>query len=343
MLIKLVFLGLMAGIINLAAAADHPRVSLEMHEYKVTSEPGIDIYVRNKHVKGQTAFTGDKTLIYVHGATYPAETAFDLSLDGLSWMEFIASHGYDVYLLDVRGYGQSTRPPQMDSPANAHPPFATTQDAVRDVEAVVEFVRKRRGVDKVNLLGWSWGTATMQWYTSLNSHKVNKLVLFAPVWVRETPSLVQSGSDQSIPAYRTVTVEQAKKRWLTGVPENKVSTLIPAGWFEAWAQATFATDPQGAAQTPPVLRAPNGVVLDGQRYWGKGTIPWRPENINVPVLLIKGEWDQDTPAYMARNLFEKLTSTPVKRYIELGEGTHTIIMEKNRMHLFNEVQHFLDE
>ena len=32
-----------------------------------------------------------------------------------------------------------------------------------------------------------------------------------------------------------------------------------------------------------------------------------------------------------------------KRYVEIGEGTHTVIMEKNRMQLFREVQVFLDE
>ena len=39
----------------------------------------------------------------------------------------------------------------------------------------------------------------------------------------------------------------------------------------------------------------------------------------------------------------KLTGAPYKRYVELGEDTHTIIMEKNRMNLFREVQLFLDE
>jgi hypothetical protein len=29
--------------------------------------------------------------------------------------------------------------------------------------------------------------------------------------------------------------------------------------------------------------------------------------------------------------------------VEIGEGTHTVIMEKNRMQLFREVQLFLDE
>ena len=38
-------------------------------------------------------------MVFVHGATYPAHTAFDLKLGGLSWMEYIASHGYDHALL----------------------------------------------------------------------------------------------------------------------------------------------------------------------------------------------------------------------------------------------------
>ena len=54
----------------------------------------------------------------------------------------------------------------------------------------------------------------------------------------------------------------------------KKADLIPPGWFEAWADATFATDLVGAKQTPPVLRAPNGVVQDGQ---GRATIRYNPK------------------------------------------------------------------
>ena len=59
-----------------------------------------------------------------------------------------------------------------------------------------------------------------------------------------------------------MTREQAKARWLNGVPEGKQAALIPAGWFEQWADATWATDPVGAKQNPPVVRAPNGTVQD---------------------------------------------------------------------------------
>ena len=46
--------------------------------------------------------------------TYPSETAFDLPLGGRSMMDYIALQGWDVYLFDVRGYGGSTRPPEME-------------------------------------------------------------------------------------------------------------------------------------------------------------------------------------------------------------------------------------
>ena len=331
----LAFLG---GCANVQTA---PKIIAE--EFMVPSvDPGIQLYVRNKRPQGMEKFTGDKILLYVHGATYPSETAFDLQLNGLSWMDYIARHGYDVYLVDVRGYGKSTRPPEMDQPASQNAPFAAAATAVKDIGSAVDFILKRRGVSNINLLGWSWGTTLMGWYTAQNNDKVHKLVLYAPQWIRSTPALIGAG-DGKMSAYRTVTRNDAKSRWLTGVPENKKADLIPDGWFEAWADATFATDPVGARQTPPVLRAPNGVLLDGREYWAAGKAIYDPADIRVPTFLAHAEWDQDLPSYMLYAYFAKLTNAPYKRYVEIGEGTHTVIMEKNRMQLFQAVQQFLDE
>ncbi len=44
-----------------------------------------------------------------------------------------------------------------------------------------------------------------------------------------------------------------------------------------------------------------------------------------------------------RGYFAKLTDAPYKRFVEIGEGTHTIIMEKNRMQFFREIMNFLNE
>ena len=320
--------------------ASTPAIAME--EFRIpASDPGIELYVRNKHPAGMNAFPGGKIVLYVHGSTYPASTAFDLQLNGMSWMDYIAQHGYDVYLVDLRGYGHSTRPKEMSEPADKSGPIVRTATAVQDVASVVEFIRKRRGADKINLLGWSWGTTIMGMYTTQNNDKVNKLVLYAPQWVRNAPALTDSGG--KLGAYRTVSKADTKNRWLTGVPEAKKADLIPAGWYEAWADATFATDPDANTHSPPRLRAPNGTVQDTREFWGAGKPLYDPGLIRVPTFLAHAEWDADLPSYMLYAYFEKLTNVPYKRYVQIGEGTHTVIMEKNRMQLFQAVQQFLDE
>lgn len=313
-----------------------------MQEFLVpSSDPGIDLYVRNKCLEPTARVASDKVVLFVHGSTYPAETSFDLPLGGLSWMDYIAGSGYDVYLMDVRGYGRSTRPPEMDEPAMYHAPIVRTETAVRDFAAVIDFIRARRRVDRISLMGWSWGTTIAAAYTACNNAKVNKLVLYAPQWLRTSASLADPGG--TLGSYREVTRESARTRWLNGVPDDKADDLIPSGWFDAWAQATFATDPRGAMRKPPVLRAPNGVVQDNRDFWAAGKTLYEPADIRVPTLLVHAEWDVDTPSYMLHGCFAKLVNAPYKRYVEIGEGTHSVMMEKNRMQLFQAVQQFLDE
>jgi pimeloyl-ACP methyl ester carboxylesterase len=285
-----------------------------------TGDPGIEIYVRNKRPANMSSFRPEQTVLYVHGATYPSETAFDLKLDGLSWMEYIASRGYDVWLLDLRGYGKSTRPPEMSGKPEDNGPIVQGVTAVKDIGTAVDFILQKRNIPRLNLLGWSWGTTLMATYTTQNANKVERLVLYAPAWIRQTPSLVQAGPGK-LAAYRMVTREQAKERWYTGVPEDKKAALIPPGWFDAWADATFATDPVGAQMSPPVVRAPNGVIQDSTEFFAAGKPYYDPSKITVPTLLIHAEWDKDTPPYMAQTLFPLLVNSPGKRYVALAEGT----------------------
>src|SRR6516225_1899293 len=186
-------------------SAQAPKVVME--EMTVPSEPAIEIYVRNKRPADLSAFRPERTVLFVHGATYPAHTSFDLKLDGLSWMDYIAARGYDVYLLDLRGYGKSTRPKEMDAAPEANPPLVRGDTAVKDIGAVVDFILKRRNIPRAALIGWSWGTTLMATYTTQNAGKVERLVLYAPSWIRTTPSLVQAGPGPT-PAYRMVKREQ---------------------------------------------------------------------------------------------------------------------------------------
>ncbi len=332
---RLIAAGIAFGLAASIAQAQTPALTAE--DIQVAHGEGVSIYVRNKRPAGVAIFGANRIAIMMHGATYPG-TTFDLPAGGKSWMDYMAERGFDVYALDLPGYGKSTRPASMDQPPEQNQPLMRTADAVKALGAVVEFVSKRRGVDKVNLVGWSWGTAISATYAAENPAKVERLALYAPVHLRQTPSLVQVQG--TIGAYRTVPRDAALLRWLTGVPENKKADLIPAGWFDLWADATFATDPKGGGKT---LRAPNGVVLDGRDFWSAGKMTYDPAKITAPVLLVVAEWDQDTPPYMANNLFPQLTSAKWKRLAMLSEGTHSIVLEKNRMLLLRSVQQFLEE
>lgn len=302
------------------------------------ADSGIQLHVRNKRLAGHDKFPAERIILFVHGATYPSETAFDIDLPGGSWMDLAARKGYDVYFVDIRGYGRSTRPASMNAAPADNPPFATTEDAIKDVGAAVDFILKRRGASKLNLVGWSWGTAIMAGYTTGNNEKVNKLVLYAPLWNLKAPPPF-SGSG----AYRTVVRDAARERGIRGIPANRVEEISPAGWFDKWWQANLVADSAGAKQNPPIVRAPNGVLKDLVEYWGVGKQTYEPEKIRVPTLLIIAEWDQDTPLFMAQEIFAKLVNAPYKRHVVIGEGTHAVAIEKNRLHLINQVQNFLDE
>jgi pimeloyl-ACP methyl ester carboxylesterase len=314
-----------------------------------SGDAGIELYVRNKHPAGMRSFSAERILLYVHGATYPSETAFDLPIEGASMMDLIAARGYDVWLVDIRGYGGSTRPPEMSAPPEANKPIVTTDVAVRDFGCAVDHILKRRGVARINLMGWSWGTSIAGLYTSQHNDKVHRLVLFAPLWIFREGAVIAPAPEAAaahpppLGAYRRVSKEIARTRWLEGVPEHKQAGLIPPGVFEAWIEATWATDPDAGTHTPPMLRAPNGVIADVLASWGAGKAYYDPGKITVPTFLVHAEWDFDLPSYQAIGFFAQLTNVPYKRLVEIGEGTHTVMLERNRMQFFREIIGFLDE
>src|SRR6185436_10718155 len=79
------------------------------------------LYVRERVLAGgalRTSSFGDRVVLFVHGAGTPAEVAFDVPYQDYSWMAFLARAGFDVFSVDMTGYGRSTRPAPMNDPCN---------------------------------------------------------------------------------------------------------------------------------------------------------------------------------------------------------------------------------
>jgi len=305
-----------------------------------SEQQGLSLYLHNKHRDDYGEPRPERTVLFLHGASYPAHASFDLPVEGQSWMDWMAAAGYDVYSLDLRGYGRSGRPAEMSQPAEAHAPVIDTADAVADVTRAVDFILSRRGVSRVMLIGWSWGATVAGSYATQVSGRVERLVLYAPQWLRDGP--VPGAEDLArVPAWRQIDPNDARDIWLRSVPAERRESVLPKKIFFEWLKATLATDP--APSAPGTVRAPNGVVLDTMRFWASGKPRWSPEQISVPTLVIQGEWDAEAPPAMGMALFNHLTHAPFKRYVMVGDTTHAALIEANRRQLYSAVRQFLEE
>jgi len=196
------------------AAAQPVRTN---HYVRVKSQvPAISgeftqVYVREIQQPGAklTVQEAERVVLFVHGAGTPAEVAFDAGYGDYSWAAYIAKAGFDVFTMDLTGYGRTTRPAPMNDPCNlttaqqaafipalisaACAPSYTKQLTTiasdwADIDAVVDHLRALRHVDKVTLIGWSQGGPRAGGYAAQHPDKVQKLVLLAPAYGRNSSS-----------------------------------------------------------------------------------------------------------------------------------------------------------
>lgn len=300
---------------------------------------GIALHLRHKWLPGSDPFSAERTVVLVHGATYASGSLFDVRLDGLSFLDHLALCGLDVFALDVRGYGGSTRPPEMEAPPELAAPIVRTDVGVRDLGSAVDFVRARGGHGAVHVVGMSWGGSVAGSFAAARPEAVSRLALVAPQWLRRGTSPLDAGGP--LGAYRRVVVADMEARWRGAAPEAARDGLIPPGWFERWAAASLATDPQGA--TTGVMRAVNGPVADIRDHWGQGRPVYNPAEIRAPVLLVHAEWDIDVPLDAAQAYFLALRAARYRRWVEIREGTHLVLLERQRMQAFTAISTFLTE
>src|SRR5580765_7144175 len=79
------------------------------------------VYVRERVVSRNLLRGASGAVLFVHGAGTPAEVAFDVPYGDYSWMAYLAKGGFDVFSMDMEGYGRSTRPTVMNDPCNLAP------------------------------------------------------------------------------------------------------------------------------------------------------------------------------------------------------------------------------
>ena len=344
-------LGLLAALAAIPAQAQETR--MREHSVTVTSTvPAIagqkvKLYLRERALPNiLRRGAGDKVVLFVHGAGTPAEVSFDVPYRDYSWMAYLAKAGYDVFSVDMTGYGRSYRPPQMDDKCNLSPeqqklfavhcaqtyPGALTNMGSdwNDISATVDYIKKLRKVDKVNLIAWSQGGPRAGGWAAQNPAQVNKLILLAPAYNRaakgEMPALPVPG-----PAFNVQSHEIFTTNWNRQAPCP--AQVDPAAAASVWSEM-LKSDPVGSRWSPAVRRAPIATTYG----WDSA----RVKAMTTPTLMIAGTHDVQVTPQRVRDFYEDIGS-PQKAYVELGCASHNAMWEKNRHILFKASLEWLEK
>ncbi|MFN3892666.1 MAG: alpha/beta hydrolase [Beijerinckiaceae bacterium] len=280
-----------------------------------------------------------KVVLMVHGGFSPATLAFDVQYRDYSWMEHLAREGFDVFAMDMTGYGRSTRPREMNDPCNLLPaqqkaiapmtlpepctakyPYelVNSDSESDDINAVVDFIRKLRGVDKISLLGWSGGGIRTGTFIGRHPEKVDRYVIWASSnYDRKNPDAAPA----ALPAPGAPITFQTRavgvdRRWLG---TQKSPDMVEFGMPDIISALNQIADPLGATWGPGGLRAPT------RTYWG-----WNAngaKKVRIPTLIMVGEFDALTKSNL--ELFDDLGATE-KVFLGIAGGTHFMNWEKQR-------------
>ena len=253
-----------------------------------------------------------KVTLLVHGGTYSGQTDFDVQVPSknFSLMDHLVGQGHDVFTFAIWGYGKSDRPADGFQ--------VTTESAIQDTAAVIKAICQMRGVDSVNILGWSWGSRISSIYASRNPRRVRRLVMYAG------GAGHRSGTNMPPPAdsWRSITRESIVNR-------IEQDVVIPEAQ-EAFIKAALALD----------MKAPNGTQMESLEK-GNAAVAV-PEDISTPTLIIYGSRDGAYEGHRVADFFARL-NTQDKELIVLPDSGHFLFLQKPRVRFFKSVAEFFNQ
>jgi pimeloyl-ACP methyl ester carboxylesterase len=294
-------------------------------------------------------------VILLHGARVPGVPSFDLPVEGGSLAADLAEEGYRVFVMDARGYGGSTRPdPMSGSPYGK--PLVNSNEVVRDIDAVVDWVEKRTGSDKVALLGWATGGHWAGMYASLEPDEVSHVVMYNTLYgAHEGHEALGPGSDTADPqdpdrfnaekfgAHRFSTARSLLPSWDRSIPVEEKAEWRDPRVVEAYQREAIRSDPTAEQRDPPSFRALSGAMEDSF-YLASGRQLWDAAPITARVLIIRSGNDFWSRPKDVTGLQEHLVSAADVEAVTIPDATHYVHLDraaKGRDRFLSEVVDFL--
>jgi pimeloyl-ACP methyl ester carboxylesterase len=273
---------------------------------KKVDADSVKLFMWNKRLAHPPkAFRG--TIVFVHGSSMASTPVFDLQIKGrddASLMDWFARQGYDTWCFDCEGYGRS------DKTRNVNANVACGAD---DLAAVSDYIMKVNGGQKLLTYGASSGALRLALFAQKHPERVARMVLDAMVWTGQgSPTLAER--KKRLPAYLASNRRAIDRDMIRSIFTRDHPGTSEMSYVETFADAVLALDSS----------VPTGTYIDMSM-----NLPvCDPEKINVPTLILRGQYDgiasfQDLAAF-----FERL-SHPDKQFVVMQGIAHTSTRSKN--------------
>ena len=249
--------------------------------------------------------TNHPPILFVHGRTWSGVPDFDLQVEGeeLSLMDGMIENGFFAYAIDLRGYGATPR----DGSGWLSPNSAAT-----DVAAVLEWIEKRHS-KKAHLFGWSMGSTISLLAVNQYPDKMESLIVFG-FWM---------DLDKKIPAVENGEPERKKNTAEAAASDFITPGSISQKAIDRYVEMALAADP---------------IRVDLNKMDQYNAID--PSKIEIPVLILQGEFDPIGPTKYQTKLFTRLR-TSHKAWVVIPGGDHAAFMETPRPYFINVFTQFL--
>jgi pimeloyl-ACP methyl ester carboxylesterase len=332
------------------------RPEVRRRDFFVDSDPGIHLFVREVVDGSAPGQAAGKPILLLHGARVPGLASFDLPVRGGSFAADLARRGFDVYVMDVRGYGRSTRPKEMQEPPDLHAPLVRSNDAAHDLAAVVDAIRRRRRVARVALFGWATGGQWAGYYASLYPNNVSALILLNSLYRGSSQqALIGGGTDSEDPVhpgrfnqascggYRYNDAASLLRPWDHSIPMEDKSEWRDPSVARAYVDAAIASDPVSRSQSPPSFRSPCGAMEDSF-YLAIGRQLWDASLVTAPTLVVASERDFWSRSEDREHLAADLVHSPKVRVVVIPGATHFVHLDRpdrGRTELLDTIEAFM--
>ncbi len=301
-------LGLLAGCVRFSGA---DGISVDIPTaHQVVADDGHALTVWSR----ATAPVRPAVLL-LHGRTWSALPDFDLTTadENLSVMRALSARGFDVYALDMRGYGNTER----DASG-----WLTPNRAAEDLATVLRWIDQRhRGSaspdaqSDVTVLGWSYGSMVAMLTAQKYPRLFGRLVLYG--FPRDVDAQVPLDHPSGPPERRVNTVQAAAEDFIV---EGSDTLFVYAGMR------------RGGRTADPVR-----MDWRERHQWNQ----LQGARVTRPTLLLQAEHDPYMNVAADARLFQAL-GTAQKQWVILPDADHAALLENSRFQFIHAIVSFIE-